>query len=140
MHNQPAEYDVVLGGNNPGEIISDAIASAAVLGGQGKYLALLFDWFNSEANQCNQKYFRLKLGENVALVGQIDRQPIDDLKIKVKYKAPRFDWQFAGWLKHGGVLFTPVTATYEHGHCIREVRGIAYQALIQKAWELGGLR
>jgi len=136
---EPQNGDVVMGGDKP-------LSTAAVLGGQEKYLARLFDLFNSEAKQCNQSHLRLELTEGVVILGQVKRQPLDKLKIKVKqtvagYKGQPYSyWEFAGYLKHGGSLFTPTTATYDPARCEKELRGIAYQALLAKAREMGGVK
>jgi hypothetical protein len=136
--NHPSLTDAVLGGNNP-------LATAAVLGGQGKYLARLFDLFNAEAKLCNGTHYRLAIAEDVALLGKLRRSPLNDLKIKaLKESHMIYDgkplthtyWEFAGYLKHDGALFLPATATYDPGRCEKELRGIAYQALIQKGREV----
>lgn len=135
---QLREDDAVLGGNSP-------LTTAAVLGGQGVYLARLFDLFNSEAKQCNSSYLQLKFSaelngrfEEIALIGKLKRYPLDTLKIKVRQSLPtqkgmfRY-WELAGYLAHSGSLFTPATASYNPVECEKEVRSIAYQALLQKA-------
>jgi len=131
----PSNADAVLGGNK-------AIATAAVLGGHEKYLAQLFDLFNAEAKLCNGEFYRLVIFEDVALIGKLRRSPFGDLKVKVLKKENlvyegrpyiRSYWDFAGYLKHGGALFVPTTASYDHARCDKELRAIAYQALIQKA-------
>jgi hypothetical protein len=136
----PSKTDAVLGGNNP-------LTTSAVLGGQEKYLARLFDLFNAEAKLCNVDYYRLAISEEVALVGRVRRSPLEDLKIKALKKQSLIHegkpyihtfWEFAGYLKHGGSLFTPATASYDPAKCDRELRAIAYQALIKKAREVGG--
>jgi len=133
---EPQNGDVVMGGNNP-------LSTAAVLGGQEKYLVKLFDLFNAEARQRNQSYLRLELTEGVVILGQVKRQPLDKLKIKVKQTVPGYKgqpytyWEFAGYLTHGGALFTPATASYDPAKCDKELRTIAYRALLAK---VGGVQ
>jgi hypothetical protein len=134
---KPQNNDAVLGGN------ASPLTTAAVLGGQGKYLAKLFDCFNSEAKLCNEQYYRLELNHEVALVRKIRRDPLADLKVKVlqvnhlvlepegRPYTSTF-WLFAGYLKHDGALFIPATATYDPAGCEKQLRAKAYQALITK--------
>lgn len=125
----PSPDAAVLGGT------SSPLTGAMVLGGHGKYLALLFDWFNAEAKLRLHLYYLLEVSPSpsIELIGWLPRAPLDDLRVKVCS-------EFAGYLKHKGSLFLPCEASYDPARCEKELRGIAYQALFQKARELGGVR
>jgi hypothetical protein len=133
-----ANHDAVLGGT------ASPLATAAVLGGQEKYLAKLFDLFNAECQRRNKTHVLLKLSADVSLVGQNRRQPLDDLKVKVRHvlnvehRGLTAYWILTGYLKHKGSLFLPHEATYAPATaCSKELKSIAYQALILKAREVG---
>jgi len=139
---EPQNGDLVMGGKNP-------LSTAAVLGGQEKYLARLFDLFNTEA-KCDLNFCSLAISAEVELWRWVKASPLDDLSIKALNRKS-FDiddgttyaytfWDFAGRLKHGGALFTPATATYDPMRCEKKLRGIAYQALLAKAREMGGVK
>lgn len=135
---EPTEYDAVLGGHSPD------ISTAAVLGGHGKRLALIFTLFNSHAKACNGCWMRLQIDDQVALVRKRRSAPLDHIKIKILVSYPVWYegkqlyqqyWAEAGYLKHDGSLFGQ-SATYDPARCELRLRPIAQHALNKLALEL----
>lgn len=133
---KPELGSLVLGGTGPRP-------GSAVLGGldgvAGK-LGFYFERFNREAKPCNGDYLRLELSDRVALVRKRRSGPYDDIKIKYfvfKVLPTTFQdrpvtlkyWEFAGWLKHSGILFG-CKATYEHGNCVKDTRRLVVAELL----------
>lgn len=136
--NLPQHDDIVLGGNNP-------LATAAVLGGQDRDLAKLFNWFNSKTKHCGGEYTRLFISQNVAVIGRLRPSLWSDLIVKVlqqHYETHegelhlRNTWEFGGYIKHNGILFLPATARYDPADCKKELRAIAYADLLKVAKSL----
>jgi hypothetical protein len=141
---KPQNNDAVLGGN------ASPLTTAAVLGGQGKYLGRLFELFDKNAKRCNGAWLRWVVFDNgeadnrvaIALVRHHKKQWEDDLYVKCLHlhHAPTIlppinMWNHVGRLKHKGLLFGneaeffPIVPnpSIENWNCV-----IAYQALITK--------
>ena len=127
LQQQPEKDSAVLGGlallPEPGSLVL----------GTGRRFALLFDRFNSESKMINGSHQQLRLSSRVNLVRRRKALPLDDLKILVTPTPNLGDkgwWQFAGYLKHDGSLFSH-TAKYDPARCERALRKIALEVLRQ---------
>jgi hypothetical protein len=125
--NFPKPGDVVLGGTPP--------QSAAVLGGQGAWLATLVEQFDANAKRCNKHYSEWHISSRVKLVSKTKRDYLDPLVVKVLIFDP-YCWEFAGYLKHDGPLFGHRGRYDTNASALpRELYAIAYEALITKGKE-----
>ncbi len=126
---KPEPGSLVLGGQRQPE------PGSLVLGGHGLRLGKLFEKFNAEARLIGQgySYQYLRVSKNLGLVRARKADPYADIKIKYLYQ---FDedlhpyWDFAGYLKHDGLLFGS-TAQYLTAGCLRNIRPLVFKELME---------
>lgn len=133
---KPEPGSLVLGGHAPGPQPGSAVLGG--LDGVEAKLGNYFERFNQEAKRCNEDYLRLELSNTLALVRKRRASPYDDIKVKyLVSKSGTFQdrsiiwkyWEFAGWLKHRGVLFG-CKAYYDPSRSGTETRRLAVAQLL----------
>lgn len=145
MTDFPQPTDAILGGSP-----TSPLNTAAVLGGQSKYLGRLFELFNENAKLCNGHWLRWVLFDNgvaddrVAIALVRNHQRVWEADISVKYfhlyresetSTPAFLWTNIGFLKHKGLLFGNEAEFVADKLALPWKSAIAYQVLIAKGKE-----
>lgn len=126
---KPEPGSVVLGGQSPGPQ-----PGSVVLGGHGSRLGKLFEKFNAEARPIGGDYRYLRISTKVGLVRLRKAEPYADIKVKYFYDPQEEDlrpyWDFAGYLKHDGLLFG-ATAQYLTAGCLKHIRPDVLKTLLE---------
>lgn len=125
---QPEFGSLVMGGHAPGPQ-----PGSLVLGGHSQKLGKLFDRFNAEAKILNRDYRYLRISENLGLTRTRKADPYADIKVKYLYQPGENDlhpyWDFAGYLKHDGLLFG-ANAQYVTAGCLKHIRPTVLKELL----------